>query len=577
MIRTTDHFSSTLHTDQEIVTRQLERWADEIGDNIYFYYGENDKSYSYKKFNEMTNSIAHYLTSSGIKKGDRISVFLKNPFVTTLAMFGIWKAGAIYCPINFNYKGKLLTYQLNDTEPELLITEKRMLPIINEINQKVTIPSLIVHSPKKQDHDYNSEVSDYLFEYPAKEIPFDDLLEGNTENVMIPVHYSDTANIIYTSGTTGPAKGVVQSYRWMNAYTHTFRLFNNQHDIVYNDLPLYHVGGAFALVARAAFVGCKVAVWDKFSPNDFWKRIHLSGASNAILLDVMIPWLMKAHEKPDDYKNPLNKVYMQPLPDYHHKVAKRFGFDFVFAGYGQTESGNGFVSIIEELGEGKGTPHNLYKGYTHKQIKEIANDVKITIRQGSTKLRKGHMGASSPFIQAAILNENDKECAAGEVGELAFRAKYPSLILNEYFNKPDATKKAFQNGWFHTGDAAYKDDESDYYFVDRLGDVIRHRGENISSYQIEDAINSHKSVQVSAVFPIPALEGDEDDIAAYIVLKADEIETTESIIEFLNREIPKFMLPNYVRFIEDLPRTPTNKIEKFKLKKLLSEELSCDS
>ncbi|WP_347548521.1 AMP-binding protein [Pseudalkalibacillus hwajinpoensis] len=342
--------------------------------------------------------------------------FLKNPLVTTLAMFGIWKAGAIYCPINFNYTGRLLTYQLNDTEPALLITERRMLPIINEINQYVTIPSLIVHSPHEQDYDYNSEFSKYLFEYPAKEVPFDDLLHGNTENVMISVHYSDTANIIYTSGTTVPAKGVVQSYRWMNAYTHSFRLFNNQEDIVYNDLPLYHVGGAFAFVARASFVGCKVAVWDKFSPINFWKRIHLSGASNAILLDVMIPWLMKAVEKADDHKNPLNKVYMQPLPHYHHEVAKRFGFDFVFAGYGQTESGNGFVSIIEELGEGKGTPNSMFKGYTHNQIKEIAKDVNIILREGSTKLKKGHMSAPSPFMEACILNENDEESLREKLG-----------------------------------------------------------------------------------------------------------------------------------------------------------------
>ena len=107
--------------------------------------------------------------------------------------------------------------------------------------------------------------------------------------------------------------------------------------------------------------------------------------------------------------------------------------------------------------------------------------------------------------------------------------------------------------------------------------MIRHRGENVSSYQIEDAINSHKSVQVSAVFPVPALEGDEDDIAAYIVLKAMKMKQLTLLSNSFNRELPKFMLPNYVRFIEDLPRTPTNKIEKFKLKKLLLDEIACDS
>ncbi len=491
-------------------------------------------------------------------------------------MLGIWKAGAVYCPINFNYRGRLLAYQLQDTQPKKIIVEQQLVPIINEVADSIPVVPVIVHQPEKADHDFTQRATSFQLDNRFPAIPFSQSVTGTFANPNVQLHYYDVANIIYTSGTTGPAKGVVQSYRWIHAYTYIGRAFCNQEDVIYNDLPMYHVGGAFSLVARALYTGAMVALWDKFSPNDFWKRIQKSGATHATLLDVMIPWLMKAKPTEDDHLNTLKKVHMQPLPDYHHQVAKRFGFDFVTAGFGQTESGNGFSSLIAELKEGEGTPQHLFKGYSYKEMLEIAGKLNIPVIEGSERLAKGFMGLPAPHLETAILDEHDEFCPNGVPGQIAFRPRLPNTMFNEYFNKPEATAETFQNLWFHTGDTGYEDEHGYYYFVDRMNDVIRTRGENVSSYQIEDLIHQHSLISMCSAFPIPAAEGDEDDIVVYIVPKQGKTLDEQTLRNWIKVEMPRFMWPKYIRYIEELPKTPTNKIEKYKLKKLIFEELKAN-
>jgi crotonobetaine/carnitine-CoA ligase len=562
-----------LKREGEVVTHRLEKWAQETGEKTFFYYGEDDLKLSFREFNELANSIGHQLKAMGIEKGDRVSLFLKNPYVTTLAMFGIWKAGAVYCPINFNYKGRLLSYQVRDTAPKMLISEKSLIPLINEVKEDIPNVPVVTYRPRKEAHDYKQDNDAYVLDRKFQGYDFEEMLKGSRKNLDVELKYLDTANIIYTSGTTGPAKGVVQSYRWLNNYIFNWRRLFNQQDVIYNDLPLYHVGAAFFNVARAAWVGCQVAIWDRFSSTDFWERIKKSGATNAVLLDVMIPWLMNAKETPEDRNNTLNKAYMQPLPQYHHQVAQRFGFDFVMSGFGQTEAGHGAICVIKELNEGQGTPAQIYKGYSHKEILEIAVKYEMAFVDGKKETKKGYMGKASLLFEANIFDSNDNACKNGEVGELVFRPRFPFLLLNEYFAKAEATLKAFRNLWFHTGDACLKDDEGNYYFVDRMGGVIRVRGELVSSYQIEDIINRHPKVEVCAALPIPAEVGDEDDIVVFIVSKKKEESIEEEILDWAKKEMPRFMCPKYIRFIEDLPRTPTSKVEKFKLREKIKSEL----
>ncbi|WP_223590418.1 AMP-binding protein [Neobacillus bataviensis] len=565
-----------LSSKEEVVSKCLEHWAKVAGEKTFIYYGEADKQITYQKFNEMTNSIGHSLKIKGVQKGDRVSVFLKNPLITTMVMFGIWKCGGIFSPINFNYRGKLLSYQLNDTKPKLLFTERSMVPILNEIASEVGHLCAAVYNPQEGDHDYIAETAEISLDLNYNEISFDRFLQEETKNLDLELNYWDTANIIYTSGTTGPAKGVVQSHRWINGYTLRMRACMSPEDVVYNDLPLYHVGGAFANVARAAYTGCTVALWDKFSPNQFWMRIEKSGSTAAILLDVMIPWLMNAKPSKDDRLNTINKVHMQPLPKYHHEVAKRFGFDYVTAGFGQTESGNPLASVILETKEGEGTPKELYKGLSRQEIIEVCDKLNIPIINGEQDLKKGFMGKPTFYFEVKVLDENDIELPVGQVGQIAFRPRLPHLVLTEYFNKPESTNKAFKNLWFHSGDAGYLGEDGFYYFVDRLGSVIRCRGEKISSYQLEDIINGHPDIDLCAAFPVPAEVGEEDDVAVYVVKKNGAALNEEELREWVKDKMPKYMWPKYIRFTIDLPRTPTNKIEKYKIRQELIKEFETE-
>ncbi len=569
-----EEINNELTKDGEIVTHILEKWAIQAKDRTFIYYGEEHLRLSFHEFNKIANSIAHGLISLGINKGDRVSVFLRNPLTTAMAMFGIWKTGAVFCPINFNYKGRLLAYQINDSDPKAIFIERDLIPLLNEVKGEIGACPVIVYAPKEKDHDYKPEsAGNTLDKHFTREVSFDEMTTGDTSNVDVELEYMDTASIIYTSGTTGSPKGVVQPYRWLNNYVFNWRRIFNQEDVIYSDLPMYHVAGAFFNLVRALWVGCECAIWDKFSIRDFWARIKESGSTSAVLLDVMVPWLMNTPETPDDYKNTLNKVYMAPMPQYHHDVAKRFGLDFVITGFGQTETGSGAICIIDELKNEQGTPPELYKGMSKEEIFSIAKKFDITVVDGKDDETKGILGKPSLLFEASIVNDLDEECAPGEAGELVFRPKFPSLFVKEYFNKPEASLKAFRNLWFHTGDACFRNADGVYFFVDRMGSVIRVKGEFVSSYQVEDILNGHPKVNICGVFPIPAEVGGEQDIVTFIVPNPGEKLNEEEMREWIKKAMPKFMWPKYIRFVDQLPETPTSKIEKYKLREQIKKEL----
>jgi len=523
---------------------------------------------TFTDFARCTDAIAGNLAANDVAKGDRVSVFCANPMVSALAMFGTWKAGALYCPVNFAFAGRLLAYQLADTTPKLIVTEPRLLTAVNAVAGALpNKPRIVVYEAPPGTHDHTPERDSSVL----PEIPWA-AITADAAAPQVRVAFDDPANIVYTSGTTGPAKGVVQPYRWMAQYTRGLRSLLTCEDVIYNDLPMYHVGGAIANVVRAAWAGCEVAVWDRFSPSAFWDRISSRRATTAILLDVIIPWLMKAPKTPGDRSNTLNKVHMQPLPQHHSGVARRFGFDFVTAGFGQTESGAPLWGLIEETAEAEGTPAELYRGLSHAQVCEVTARDGIPVLPGDAATRKGFMGLPTPFVEATVLNDHDEECPPEQPGQLAFRPKLPALLLTEYLGKPEATVAAFRNLWFHTGDVALRDSDGYFYFIDRLGDRIRVRGENLSSFQVEDVLNQHPAIRFSAVLPIPGKEGDEDDVVAFVV--PDSTALTEEAVHAYAETMPKYMRPAHVRVVDDIPRTPTSKVKKYKLRAQILTEVA---
>ncbi len=557
------------------VLEKLDHWVAFKGDSPCLYYGEAGQIFTYQEFDRLTNQLANGFAKTGVGKGDRISILSKNNLVTTLAMFASWKLGAVYCPINNSYKGDLLAYILNDTGPKVLFLDQQFVADVNAVAERLEkLPLLVVHEPEEGDHDYNAAVT----AQPDKSfgaLTLNALLDAPDTTPDVPVFETDLANIIYTSGTTGNPKGVVQNHKWMHGYIYGLLRRCHQDEVIYSDLPLYHVGGACFNVVRAVWSGCKLALWDRFSPKDFWRRIHTSGATFAMLMDVMIDWLMQVPPSEEDRNNTLKHVGMMPLPANHHAVARRFGFDFVGIGYGSTELGAGFGGLIDEWPGEQGTPTMLWKGFSKEVIRqhhrELVSDNSLV--PGNSTIRKGFMGVPSPLVDVKVVDEEGNPVGPRVPGQAVFRHRLPDMLFREYFNKPEATAEAVRDGWYYPSDLISYDEDGLYYFEDRKQGFIRVRGENLSAVTVEHQLQQHPAIHRSAVIGVPAAEGNEQDIAAFIVLKNGGDLPESCLHEWAEGALPKFMRPRYFRFVEELPVTPTFKVEKYKLKSQMLKEL----
>jgi crotonobetaine/carnitine-CoA ligase len=570
-----DELTAELTAQGATVLDRMAYWSARTPDAVAVYDGERDRVHTYAGLQESTGTIAGNLRRLGIRKGSRVSVFTTDAMLATQTMLAIWRAGALYCPINFSYAGRLLSYQLADTRPDLIIVDAALAGTLDAVRGTTDHSApVIVFADGDAASAARAQAAAAAPESGWDRIAWDELAKP-ARAPEVTVTDADPANIIYTSGTTGPAKGVLQPHRWINQYTYSMRQLIDDTDVIYNDLPMYHVGGAMCNVVRALWMGAEAAIWDKFSSSEFWSRINRRHATSAILLDVMIPWLMNAPAGPEDAANSLRKVHMQPLPLNHQQVAQRFGFDFVTAGFGQTESGASLAILIDEFAgdEPGGTPAEFVFGLDNAAARAAAQAAGQPIVGGAQADEKGLMGHPTRFVEAAVWDAEDHECAPGIAGQLVFKPLVDHLFLDEYIGRPEATASAWTHGWFHTGDAAVKRADGMFRFVDRMGDRMRVRGENLSSFQVEDMLNQHPQVQYSAVFAIPGEVGDEDDIVAYVVANPGSPVTAEDLTAYAEDTMPKFMRPRHIRIVDDIPRTPTNKIEKYKLKQRINDEL----
>ena len=552
---TTQHLVELLEYDFATAIAALDHHAMQTPDAVAIHDGETGQDLTYRAFADITDRIAGNLAARGIGPGDRVSILTTNALASAQAMYGIWKAAGVYAPINFQYSGDLLAYQLGDTRPALLIVDTALLDVVRAIEGRLTEPlrMLVVGEGSGPEETFEALLA------PAARPP-------------IEVAYDDPANVIYTSGTTGPSKGVVQSHRWVNGYTWIGRRMLASDDVVYNDLPMYHVGGAHFNVVRALWVGASVSLWNRFSPTDFWKRIRETRCTTAVLLDVMIPWLLNTDPADDDRHNALNKVHMQPFPATHHTFAQRFGIDFVTCGFGQSETGASLMTLIRQTGPGEGTPPALYRGLDHEEMCRLWEGQGLRVIDGvADEVPKGLMGRPAPFVEVAVLDDRDRLCPPGQVGELAMRPRLPALIFDEYLAKPEATVNAWRNLWFHTGDAAVCEANGDFRFIDRLGDRIRVRGENISSFHVEELLAAHASVQLAAVLAVPSVEGDEDDVVAFVETVPGYAFDEKVLREHCVLVMPGFMRPKHLVPVDRIPRTPTNKIEKYRLRQQFAD------
>jgi crotonobetaine/carnitine-CoA ligase len=487
----------------------LDRRAAEHPDRLYAIFPDGSQ-WSYGELHKRVRQTACALQDLGVNQGDNVLVWLPNGPDILRIWFAINYIGAVYVPINTAYRGRLLEHVVENSDAKLAIVHAGLAERLNEVKtaklEQIAVLSGTVRpigSLKMLDGAILSQG------------------DGDVLPLARDIQPWDLQCIVYTSGTTGPSKGVMNSYLQLYSTGEPIDCLDETDRYMVN-LPLFHVGGTlpcYAMLAR----GGSIALIEAFDTESFWSTVKRTGTTYVILLGVMAGFLMKRPDKGDEKDTTLRHVHCVPFDEDSIAFGKRFGID-VYTLFNMTEVSCPLVS-------------------------ELNPSV------------PGTCGKPRPGIEARVVDENDCEVGPNQVGELIVRADRPWSMNSGYNKNPEATAKAWRNGWFHTGDAFRVDEEGYFFFVDRMKDAIRRRGENISSFEVEAEIIAHPSVREAAAVAVKSEIAEDELLVAVSLAEGATLDPVE-LIEFLRPRMAHFMIPRYVRVLADLPKTPTQKVQK---------------
>ncbi len=502
-----------------VVTRDLiDRHASERPDTVVVKFDDTGEEWSYAQFRELIIQTGLGLQAQGVMQGDHVLVFMPNSREQLRVFFALNYIGAVYVPINTAYKGRLLEHVIGVSEARLAIVHATLADRLSGIElhaleRMVVVGGAVPEAPA----------------LPA--VTYDEALlpeSGTLAPLSRLIEPWDPMAIIYTSGTTGPSKGVLVSYLHLftNAGPESWPFVTAEDRYLIN-APMFHIGGMgpmFCMLAR----GGSFAMVDRFDTATYWQSVRNTQSTVAFLLGVMATFLEKQAVNDAESDNPLRLVLMVPLAANSESFAKRFGVK-VYTIFNMTE-----VS----------TP--------------IVSEPNPTVR--------GTCGKPRPGVEVRLVDDNDCEVPCGAVGEMLVRTDRPWAMMSGYYKNPEATAKAWRNGWFHTGDAFTRDADGNFFFVDRMKDAIRRRGENISSFEVEAEVCAHPDIAEAAAVAVPS-EFSEDDVMVCVSLVEGRRLDPIHLIDFLKERMAYFMVPRYVRIIEGgLPKTPSAKVLKHELR-----------
>ena len=482
-----------------------------------------DLTVTYEEMNATANRMANAFADMGVKKGDRVCVMLPNCLEYLYAWFGLAKMGAVKVPINTAYKGHLLQYIINNCDAEVILIDQQYLSRLKFIEIGLTTLNKVIICPGSTEGDENAP------EVSFDTLPYGRLLEAPATTPSVEIRHTDPQAILYTSGTTGPSKGVVMSHAHLYYYSRNCvrSLGFRSDDILYTVLPLFHINAQAVTALGAILMDIEFALGHRFSASKFWDEIRKYNATEFNCLGAMLNILCAQPKREDDADNPVRLCFTAPIPvEVYDEFCTRFNLE-VLEAYGATET-------------------NLV----------LCNP------PGAPKL--GSMGKVTEGFECIVVDDDDNKVPTWETGELLVRHHLPFSMMTAYYKMPDKTVEAWRNLWFHTGDRAYVDEEGYYYFVDRKKEAIRRRGENISSFEVERVINKHPSVVECACVPAKS-EFIEDEVKVVVVLKEGEELPPEQLIAFCEDRMAYFAVPRYVQYMDALPKTPTEKVQKYKL------------
>jgi crotonobetaine/carnitine-CoA ligase len=509
-----------LPVEQRTLPAILRHQAETRPDADYLQFGDAP-AVSFGGIDLDSTRVANSLRALGVGAGDRVAMLLPNCSEIVTAWFAAAKLGAVEVPVNAELRGALLRHVLENSGAEVLLCHRDYLAeAATVINALTRLRVLVVVGGTKAD------AVDAGLHGPSL-LEFAELCQGATSSIDVAVSYADPMAILYTSGTTGPAKGAVmphhQYFVWVDLYARSLQLTGD--DSYFTPLPLFHADGQLWGAYFPLVFGTKGSFVERFSASRYWDQVRACGATATNMLGAMAHILWKQEPLPDDADNPLRVAQAIPMVAMKEQFEERFAMRLV-TGYGQTETN--WVSYD--------TPDSWRPGSCGKVADE--------------------------HFEVRIVDDQDEPLPVGSIGQIAVRPKQAWSMSTGYHGMPDETLKAWRNLWFHSGDAGYVDEDGWLYFSDRIKDVIRRRGSNISAFDLETALDEHPEVLESAAVAVSS-ELTEDDVMVFVVVDESSTLTAADLLAHCQQQLPKFMVPRYYEIgTERLPRTPTEKISK---------------
>jgi len=485
-----------------------------------------DKRYTFSQLSERVNRLANGLLKLGVSKGDRVSFLQVNCNQCVENYFAVAKTGAIYMPLNFRAKEKELGYMLNTAEAETLIAGERYIPLIKSIRPELKTLKNFISIENKHD--------DMLY--------YEDIISSSPDDeVVVDIGEDDTTMLMYTAGTTGFPKGVMLSHNSFSAYV----LENvtpadptsDESNIL--TVPLYHVAGIQAMMA-AIYGGRTLVMERQFEPEEWMTLVEKEKVNRAMMVPTMLKQLL---DHPDFKKHDLSSLRVitygaapMPLPVIRKALEEFPGVSFINA-FGQTETASTITALGPEDHVLTGTEEEK-----EKKLKRLAS-----------------IGKPMADVEMKVVDEEGNTLPQGEVGEILARGP---RVMSGYWKDEEKTAKTIdKDGWVHTGDVGYVDEDGYYFLSGRSSDMIIRAGENISPEELENVIRDHPKVGDVAVIGVPDETWGEEP-RAVVIPKKGEKPTEEEIMEYCRQNLASFKRPRSVVFVDELPRNPMGKLIK---------------
>jgi carnitine-CoA ligase len=499
----------------------LEEKAAEYGGRAFLYF--KDRVITYREMDSNANRAANLIRSLGGGPGVGMAIMMKNSPRWLDLFFGLEKLGMFAVPVNVALRQDQLAHIFNNSEARILVVDHDLLEHYLAVTDRVKGVEAVIVNAERAPEGY--AVPEGLHDLETAYAP-------GFDTGKPPVRYDpdDLCVIMYTSGTTGLAKGVVYRYNAtkVKALSIIGRLLVDSDDIAYTCYPLFHANALFLTVTEAMLVGGAVALGERFSASRFWEEVRKYGATTFNGLGAVMPILMKQPPHPDDRNNRVRFVLSAGCPsDMWRAFEERFATR-IYEGYGAVDGGS--VIIV-----------NLGTAPVGSMGKPLGGKCRIIDTQGN-------------------------DVPAGTNGELIyFVGKGKGSV--EYYRNEGASSSKVKDGWLYTGDLVYRDAEGYIYFVGRNTESMRVLGENVSAFEVEQAVLKHPDVLECAVYAVPSELAEDEIMVTLVPVEGREVDPGE-MRAFLADKLAKFAVPRYWRVVPELPKTETHRVIKKELEKL---------